>query len=178
MKLRVKLTALFVALALAALAIGSCATGGEAASAPVTTPLVAPPAHGGGADFGFSVAMDRDWILSEIRTATGTVALDRALHAETFGDIFTLRFENGMAFGMGMPNTFRGPYALGENMAISFSPMATTLMAAFMEPEEITEHEFLQYLDRAARWSVSGGILELFTTDENGAAAVLVFVLL
>jgi heat shock protein HslJ len=165
MKLTAKLTVLLAAAA--ALAISSCATSeGAAAAGPAAT-----------ADVGeFAAVMGREWILAEIRTATETVALDREFHAETFGDIFTIAFESDMARGKGMPNNFFGPYTLGPNNGIDFRPMATTLMAAFMEPEEINEHEFMQFLDRAAVWNLSGGNLELRTSDESGAPVVLVFV--
>jgi len=127
-------------------------------------------------DTGFAGVMDRGWILSEIRSGTETVTLDRAGHAETFGDIFTLRFGDDLVFGTAMPNSFRGPYTLASDQAVTFGPMATTMMAAFMEPEEITEHRFLQYMGRVARWNLAGENLELHTTDEDGAETVLLFV--
>ena len=165
MKRRTALTALLAAFA--ALAIMSCGTNGAAQNGGATvTPA---------ADDGFAAAMDRDWILSEIRSASGTVTLDRAGHAATFGDIFTLRFEAERVYGKAMPNTFRGPYTLGADRAITFENMAMTLMAAFMEPEELNEYEFMGYLHNSFAWNMAGGNFELHTTDARGAETVLVF---
>jgi len=161
MSLRVRLAAALIAAA--ALAMGSCGTNGAAVAQ-----------AGIGADF--SYAENRNWILSEIRSEAQTITLDRAGHAELFGDIFTLRFENGFASGTAMPNTFRGPHTLGADREITFGPMITTLMAAFAEPDEISEHEFLGLLYNAFEWSLVGETLELHTTDEDGAVVALVFV--
>jgi len=160
-----KLTVLLLPLALLAM---SCGTNGTAANVPAAQVAVG--------DGDFSDVMDRYWILSEIRTAYETVTLDRDNHAALgFGDIFTLRFEGGMVFGTAMPNSYRGPYTLGENRALTFGPMATTMMAAFMEPEELSEHRFLVHLGNVVRWYLVGGSLELHAVDEYYAKAVLVF---
>ncbi|MCL2192714.1 MAG: META domain-containing protein, partial [Treponema sp.] len=130
-------------------------------------------------DGDFSDVMDRYWILSQIRTAYETVTLDRDNHAALgFGDIFTLRFEGGMVFGTAMPNTYRGPYTLGENRYLAFGLMATTMMAAFMEPEEITEHQFFVHLGNVVRWYLVDGNLSLHAIDEYYAKTILVFALL
>jgi len=165
MKAHAKLTALL--LALTVLAISSCQSTGEAAEAA--------PAMAAAATADFSTAISRYWILSEIRAAE-IVVLDRAAHADTFGDIFTMRFEEAMVYGMAMPNTFRGPYTLGQGQEITFGPMATTMMAAFMEPEEITEHVFLTYLYNVFGWNIAYDNFELHTTSGDGAVVVLVFV--
>ena len=164
MKLHVKLAVLLMAAA--ALAMGACARDrtGAAYSAAIA-----------GVDFSDGV-MGAEWILAEIRAAGETVVLDRENHvALGFGDIFTLRFDDGMVYGAAMPNTFRGPYAL-EDYRISFGNMATTMMAAFMEPEEITEREFFGHLGNVSRWGVANGNLELFAIAEDGTETVLVFV--
>jgi len=164
MKLHAKLAVLLIAAA--ALAMGACAGTRDRIHAPEFT----------AAGVDFSGVMNRDWILSEIRSAAQTVTLDRAGHAELFGDIFTLRFESAMAFGVAMPNTFRGPYALDDLQGITFGDMAVTMMAAFMEPEELNEHEFFIFLSNAFTWNLEGGNLELHTTAEDGTDTVLIFV--
>jgi len=161
-----KLTVLLLPLALLAM---SCGTNGTAANVPAAQVAVG--------DGDFSDVMDRYWILSEIRTAYETVTLDRDNHAALgFGDIFTLRFEGGMVFGTAMPNTYRGPYTLGENQSLTFGLMATTMMAAFMEPEELTEHQFFVHLGNVVKWGLADGNLELYTLDQYNEEVVLLFV--
>ena len=127
-----------------------------------------------GADF--SDVMHRDWILAEVRTGTRSVVLDREMHRQLgFGDIFTLRFEDDLAVGTAMPNTFRGPFTLGEERALTFGPMATTRMAAFAEPQELNEHEFLAGMGSVVGWNLNGENLEL-NTLAYGIAGVMIFV--
>lgn len=166
MKLFAKPAAAALALVLAALAAASCGTNGAARNG------AAAEAAG---HIDFSVVRNADWILTELRRDSRTVTLDRAFHAEAFGDIFAIRFQDAMVSGRGMPNSFRGPYTLGDGQSITFGPMATTMMAAFMEPDELVEHEFFLYLYNAFMWDVYEGNLELHTTDEAGAVVVLVF---
>ena len=166
-----KLTVLLLPLALLAI---SCGTTGQAANVPEAPVAVE---DGAGVDANFSEVMHRYWILSQIRTVYETVSLDRANHAELgFGDIFTLRFDDGLVFGMAMPNTYRGPFNAGENQSLTFGLMATTMMAAFMEPEELTEHQFFAHLGNVLRWNLVSGNLELYAIDGAYAEAVLVFV--
>ena len=181
MKLHAKLTVLLVAGAV--LAMSSCQRNEARRDA---TARATPPAIDAEAvllgdmadlDMGFSEVRNREWILSAVRTAQETVILDRDSHAELgFGDIFTLRFEDGMVFGTAMPNTYRGPYTLAENQGLALGPKAATMMAAFMEPEEITENEFFAYMGNVSRWDLVDGNLELHAATEDGAETVLVFV--
>jgi len=126
---------------------------------------------------GFSYVMNRDWVLSEIRTAAETVTLDRHELAERFfGSIFTMRFDGALVSGTAVPNTYRGPYALEEDRAITIGPLITTRMAASAQPDELTEHAFINYLYNVFMWDLAGGNLELHTTAEDGAETILVFV--
>jgi len=181
MKLHAKLTVLLVAGTV--LVMGSCQRNEARRDA---TTRATPPATDSAAqlladvadpDAGFSEVRNREWILSAIRTAQETVILDRDGHTELgFGDIFTLRFEDAMVFGTAMPNTYRGPYTLTENHGLAFGPKATTMMAAFMEPEEITENEFFAHMGNVSRWDLVDGNLELHTATEDGTETVLIFV--
>jgi len=169
MKFHAKLTVLLLALMI--LPISSCLINNAAINA-TGTDITEPET-----DIDFSSVANRNWILSEIRSATETVTLDRKKHiVEGFGDIFTLRFEDILVFGKGAPNTYRGPYTLADNQAITFGQMATTMMAAFREPEELTEHRFFVHMGSVMRWKLVEENLELLTIDEDNAEVVLVFV--
>jgi heat shock protein HslJ len=124
----------------------------------------------------FSPVMGKEWNLAELRSNSGTIRLDRAkLTTENFGDIYTLRFDDKLASGKGAPNTYRGPYSLAAGQAISIGPMASTLMAAIFEPEELKEHEFYTLMQNVYRWNISGTNLELHSRDGT-RETVLVFV--
>jgi heat shock protein HslJ len=126
----------------------------------------------------FTDVVGLDWQLVEIRLASRRVQINRdKLAAEGFGEIFTLRFEDGRVSGIGAPNRYFGPYTLAGNQAISMGQMASTQMATFREPEELKEHEYYAYLQNASKWGLSGGNLELHSKGADGAEAVLVFVL-
>jgi heat shock protein HslJ len=119
----------------------------------------------------FSAVKESRWILAEIRTvAGGTVVLDR----ERNGEVFTLRFEEEMAFGTGAPNTFSGPYTR-ENDRLSFGPAVSTRMASFTEPEELTEHEYFGYLAATVSWDMEDGNLLLYTSGEGEVQTILMF---
>jgi hypothetical protein len=173
MKLHAKLAAAALLAAIMA-AAGGCATADGAVQG---EPAPAGWTAADSADF--SGALGSYWILAEIRTALGTVTLDREGISEMmdFDDIFTLRFDDGRVNGRAAPNLYNGPFELGAGYDISLGMMASTMMFAFMEPEELAEHEFFMYLHNAFMWRLAGGNLELHTVAENGGEAVLVFVL-
>ena len=117
-----------------------------------------------------------EWKLSEIRSGGTSIVLNRQrLEAQGFSGVFTIHFEDGRISGMGAPNRFFGPYTKGENQALSIGMLGSTMMAAFMEPEELTEHEYFSLLSDVSRWTVRDGKLELFTKNSGGAEVVLVF---
>ena len=124
----------------------------------------------------FSNVMNRDWHLAAVRHGSEVTEIDRAALSEIFGEIFTLRFEEGRVFGVAAPNRYFGPYTLSDNQAVSMGNMAGTLMAAIFEPEELKEHEFLAYLQNVYKWNLAGENLELHSVDEGGTETVLVFV--
>ena len=128
----------------------------------------------------FSYVMNRDWVLSEIRTALETVTLDRDVLAERFGSIFTLRFDGTLVSGTAAPNTYRGPYALADYQAITIGPLGTTRMATSVQPDELTEHRFINYMYNVFMWNLAEEnlVLKLHTTADDGTETILVFVLL
>jgi heat shock protein HslJ len=171
MKHFVKLTAL---LSLAMIALIACKSGPDATSGASRKSAGATVNNTGE----FTDVVGMDWQLVEIRLASRRIQINRdKLAAEGFGEIFTLRFEDGRVSGIGAPNRYFGPYTLADNQAISMGQMASTQMATFREPEELKEHEYYAYLQNVSRWNVSGNNLELHSKGANGAEAVLVFVL-
>ncbi|GHT71659.1 hypothetical protein FACS1894110_25080 [Spirochaetia bacterium] len=124
----------------------------------------------------FTDVQGKEWKLIEVRTAPLNIPLDRdALAEEGFADVFTLSFDAGQLQGKGVPNRYRGPYEAGEGQSLKIKNIAATLMAAFREPEALKEHEYFAYLQNIYRWNIGKGNLELFTKNEDGREAVLVY---
>jgi len=134
-----------------------------------------PPDRGTGA--GFGDVEEREWYLSELRSAGVSVRMDREkLDADGFEGIFSANFQEGRLSGMGAPNRYFGPYTVDGNRGLDIGLLASTLMLAFREPDGLTEHEYFGYLSRVTRWDLREGKLELYSTDEAGNEAVLIFV--
>ncbi|MCL2269876.1 MAG: META domain-containing protein [Treponema sp.] len=124
----------------------------------------------------FSDVQNKDWNLSEIRIKPENITIDRAKLAETgFKEAFTLRFDKERVNGIGAPNRYFAPYLLTEKQGITIKTVAKTLMAAIIEPEGLTEHQFFIYLQNAVKWNLVKGNLELHSKAEDGTEAVLVF---
>jgi heat shock protein HslJ len=120
---------------------------------------------------------EKEWVLAEIRSARNTIQIDRQkLAANNIGGFFTINFQEGNVSGMGAPNRFRGPYTLGSGNALNIGLLASTLMAAFIEADELKEHEYFAYLSSVTRWALREGRLELSGSDSDGNEVVLVFV--
>jgi heat shock protein HslJ len=127
----------------------------------------------------FADVQDKDWILAELRTPSGTVPMDRRkLESVNLGAAYTLRFGPERLTGTGAPNRFTGPYTSGEGQSLSIGPAAATRMMSLVQPEGLSEHEFFAYLARVTSWNLREGRLELNSSTENGGPAVLVFSLL
>jgi len=125
----------------------------------------------------FSDVEGKDWFLAEIRRGGETVRLDREkLEEDGFNGIFTANFQEGGVSGMGAPNRFRGPYTAGSDGTLNIESPASTMMAAFREPDELKEHEYFAYLSSVTRWALREGRLELSGSDSDGNEVVLVFV--
>jgi len=139
----------------------------------------AAPAHEAGARFGD--VEGREWVLMGLRRGADNIQMDREHLAEYgFGEIFTIKFEDGRVSGMGAPNRFFGPYTVGGNRALRIGSengaLATTMMMPLVEPDVLREHEYFMYLSRVIRWDLRGGRLELYTSSAAGIETVLVFV--
>jgi len=118
----------------------------------------------------------KEFILTELRSGGTTVRIDRGklAGADTNGS-FTISFQGGMVRGIAWPNRFSGPYTVGSGEALTISEaLATTMMAAFIELDELTEQKYFDYLAGVTRWAVRDGTLELYSTAD-GRETVLVF---
>jgi heat shock protein HslJ len=125
----------------------------------------------------FSDVMNRDWNLAEVRIKPENIIIERGkLAEEGFGDIFTLRFDAERVNGIGAPNRYFAPYTLADKRGITVKTVAQTLMIAIRELEKLKEHDFFVYLQNVTKWNFVKENLELYSTGEDGAQAVLVFV--
>jgi len=123
----------------------------------------------------FTDVRDKNWKLMEVRSGKDIIFKRAMLTQESLKDVFTLRFDAERANGTGYPNRYFTPYALSEKQAISIQPIASTLMLALSEPEQLKEREFFTYLEKADQWNLVKGNLELRSTNGEGAQVVLVF---
>ena len=136
----------------------------------------------GGASFRGSKAVFNDdvqgkeWILLEFKSQGKTVKLDRnKLDASFPNGAFTINFEEDRVNGVGAPNRYFGPCTIDGNKGISIGNLASTMMLALFEPEELKEQEFFDYLSKANRWNIKSGKLEIYTVNSSGVETVLVF---
>jgi heat shock protein HslJ len=131
------------------------------------------PAQEGGITF--RSVEEKEWLLSEIKSPGKATVIDRKeLEAANMGGFFTISFRDGRASGTGAPNRYFGPYAAGGNRSLSLGNVASTMMAAFMEPPMLKEGEYFDCLSKVARWDLREGRLELCSADGE---TMLVFTL-
>jgi heat shock protein HslJ len=125
----------------------------------------------------FQVVQDKEWRLVEVRIQPESIRFDRQrLVDEGFGDIFVIRFDKDQLSGKGAPNQYRGPYEPGENQSLKIGNVAGTLMAPIREPERFKEREYFAYLANVYKWNIEGETLELYTKNDDGQEAVMVYV--
>ena len=118
----------------------------------------------------------KEWILLGIKSQGKTVTIDRKkLEAGNMGGAFTINFEEGRVSGMGAPNRYFGPYTVDSKNVLSIGNVASTMMAAFFQPEELKENEFFDYLSKANSLKIKSGKLELYSVNNAGTETVLVF---
>ena len=130
------------------------------------------------ADATFKNVEGKEWLLLEVKGGGKTVTLDRQkLSIDNFIGAFSLSFQEDRVSGMGAPNRYFGPYSFGANRSLSIGQIASTMMLAFREPDDLKEKEFFDYLSKVKRWDLSQGKLELYSANNNGSEVILVFVL-
>ena len=117
----------------------------------------------------------KEWILTELRSAGNTVRIDRSrIEAADTNGSFTINFQEGRVSGLGWPNRYFGPYTADSGETLSIGNLASTMMAAFIELDELKEQDYFAYLSKVTRWAIRDGKLELYSTSE-GRETVLVF---
>jgi hypothetical protein len=63
----------------------------------------------------------------------------------------------------------------GKKHGLSIVRVASIRDDTLYEMEDFTENEFFRNLERANGWDIHGGKLKLYTYDEKGARAILIF---
>ena len=140
----------------------------------IALPASGAPAHDGGA--AFKDIEETEWMLTEYVSAGKTVRLDRPKIEAEMGKIYVIYFlEEGRLSGIGAPNRFNAPYSEGANRSLSIGNIASTMMLAFREPDDLKERDYFGYLSGVTRWDLRDGRLELYSIDANGTETVLVF---
>jgi heat shock protein HslJ len=123
----------------------------------------------------------KDWKLSEVRSGSNTVRIDRSNSGDT--NIYSIRFASeGRVNGTAAPNLYFGPYTSGERNSLTIGAtaestgiLASTRMASLFEREDLKEQEYFNYLNKVKSWALKNGKLELYTSAENGSQVVLIF---
>ncbi|GHU66737.1 hypothetical protein FACS189447_08150 [Spirochaetia bacterium] len=124
----------------------------------------------------FSDVQGKEWILGEVKSASGTIRLDRQqLEALGFRGAYTITFEGDRLSGMGAPNRYFGPYTAGEGRALTIGNIAATLMMGLSEVPGLPEHEYFAYLNKVSRWDIRDKSLELYSSDDSGTEKILIF---
>jgi len=124
----------------------------------------------------FNDVEGKEWLLSELKTRQRTITLDRQkLAIDNLVGIYSASFQEGRLAGMGAPNRYTAPYTIDANRSINIGLVASTMMLAFREPDELKEREFFDYLSRVKRWDLAEGKLELHSSNSNGSEVVLIF---
>ncbi|MDR0472102.1 MAG: META domain-containing protein [Treponema sp.] len=155
-----------------ALIVLSCANGKDTKNS-----RAANDAPSGGVGSGIDSIEGKEWLLEELKTGSEIVRINRTQDGFDFGGIYSLTIAEKLISGMAAPNRYSAPYTAGEGKSLTIGLAISTMMAAIVEPESLKEHEFFAYLGKVIRWDLNDGRLELYTSDESGNEAVLVFTL-
>ena len=123
-------------------------------------------------DTDFSEVLGRHWNLTEVKNKSVTINIDRTRAPI---DIYTIKFETAHLTGTGAVNFYSASYKARENHKLSIVGIARIRDDTLYEMEDFTENEFFRYLQRVNGWELHGGRLELYTYDENGARAIMIF---
>jgi len=124
----------------------------------------------------FSVIPGNEWKLTEVRINGRSTDFNRsALTQSGFGESFTLNVSAELINGVGAPNRYTAPYTVGEDNSINIGRVASTLMAALLEPPNLREHDYFTYIQNSYKWDIRNNNLELFSKAENGNEIILIF---
>ena len=116
-----------------------------------------------------------EWKLIDVYINSVNTMFNRSSLPAELGNSFTLNFNTELVSGVGAPNRYSAPYTLGDNQTISIMVMRSTLMATFLEPENLTEHDFFTYMQNSYSWKLVNNNLELLSKTRDGGEVRLVF---
>ena len=125
----------------------------------------------------FSNVTGKDWKLLTVHINGTDTQFRRDNQPDGLSrDIFTVKFEGGVISGTGAPNRFSGRYTLTDQ-GLSVTPLASTMMASFLEPENLREHDYLSYVGNTTAWRLTnnGSNLELTSVTSDGKPVKMVF---
>jgi heat shock protein HslJ len=121
----------------------------------------------------FSELLDRKWLLAEVKNGSDVISIVRDGVPK---EIYTLVLQTSRLVGSGAGNNFFASYTVSENYAISIGRIASTRAMPIFEMKEFTEYEYFLHLEKADRWTLRNGKLELHTYDKNRAEVILIFI--
>jgi len=115
-----------------------------------------------------------EWKLIEVYIDGVNTRFNRSSLPSEPGNFFTLNFEAQNISGVGVPNRYSAPYAANGNR-LNIRLIRATMMASFFQPENLTEHDFFNYLQNANEWKLVSNNLELLSKTQSGGDVRLVF---
>ena len=130
---------------------------------------------GGGSMLNFSDVIGKEMKLITVFVSGGDINFKRDTLPEPLANAFTLKFDDRIAGGMAAPNRYTAPYTLGENQSITIGLMATTLMASFIEPENLNEQTFIGFMQNAYAWTIENNNLVLLCKNAEGYEVRMVY---
>jgi len=116
-----------------------------------------------------------EWKLIEVYVDGRNTRFSRNTLPEEPGNLFTLNFDAQNISGVGAPNRYSAPYTKGDSQTLAIMLIRSTLMASLFQPENLTEHDFFNYLQNAYSWKLVNNNLELLSKSQNGGEVRLVF---
>jgi len=115
-----------------------------------------------------------EWKLIEVYIDGSNTRFERKTLPAEPGNFFTLNFDAQNISGVGVPNRYSAPYTISGNQ-IKIMLIRSTMMASFFQPENLTEHDFFNYLQNVYEWKLANNTLELLSKTQSGSEARLVF---
>ncbi|MCL2800307.1 MAG: META domain-containing protein [Treponema sp.] len=112
----------------------------------------------------FSGAIEKEWKLLTFHI-DGIEIWFR--HGTNTKDIFTIKFDDRTISGTGAPNLFSGNYYLHGNRFLLVYPFEITTVAAFVEPESLSERDFLSHLYNIHTWKLTNNSTNLELDSES-----------
>jgi len=125
--------------------------------------------------YGIDDFVNIEWFLEEFKTGSQVTKINRTQKGNDFSDYFSLLMDWENISGTGAPNRYNSWYKTEDGNGMYIGVIRRTLMATFVEPEELKEYQFFTFLEKVNKWKYNGEKLELYTVDENDKETVLVF---